>query len=305
MPVNGEPIIIVRIPKKICNPLEPTDKLDLIVMIKSCIYCFSKRSYARETYMKLELWRDLKVQFVFVVGLPTPNETDIYHFEGVNVNLYRDALKLSKIYANSRWLAAKKLENESKVYQDMLIGSFYDTYFNLTLKLMSTYRWAATFCDQKTPLYIFIDDDYVLLPNNTINLVRKLNASFIKSIIGGPVHPSSIVARPSKDYFHLKWAVSEREYPWERYPPYFYGTGYILSSTIVNDASLAMAFTQNIRIDDSYLGIVLSRLNKTLTDMKEFRIDAEEKQIESGAVVIHTDVAEDIIDWGTGQIKKT
>ncbi|CAH8662954.1 unnamed protein product [Heterobilharzia americana] len=188
MPVNGGPIIVIQLPKKTCNPTETTKILDLIVIVKSCIYCFDKRSYARETYMRLNLWKDFKVGFVFVVGLPTPNETDIFHFDGVHVNLHRNAKELSQKYKTSRWIAAKKLENESKVYKDMLIGSFHDTYFNLTLKLILTYRWAVTFCNGQAPLYIFLDDDYAILPNNTISLIRGVNASSITSVVGGPVH---------------------------------------------------------------------------------------------------------------------
>ncbi|KAH8868680.1 Beta-1,3-galactosyltransferase brn [Schistosoma japonicum] len=306
MPINGGPIIVVQLPATTCNPNKPSEKLDLIVIVKSCIYCFDRRSYSRQTYMKSKLWKDFRIRFVFVVGLPTPNETDVYHFVGVDVNLHRNALRNSRVYESSRWIAAKKLYNESQTYNDMLIGSFYDTYFNLTSKMILSYRWAAIFCKGQTPMYLFIDDDYVLLPRNTVNLIKSLNSlSKSTSIVGGPMHPSRLVARPSKRRFNLKWEVSMKEYPWDYYPPYFYGIGYLMSSDVINEASLAMAFTQNIRIDDSYLGIVLSRLNKTLINMKEFRYHVRKKHIRMGAIMVKMNLAMNIIDWRTGDIKRT
>ncbi|CAH8676935.1 unnamed protein product [Schistosoma rodhaini] len=302
MPVNGGSIIVVQLPTSACSPTKPPESLDLIVIVKSCIYCFDKRSYARDTYMKSHLWKDFRIRFVFVVGLPTPNETDVYHFDGVTVNLGRNAFGLSKLYKNSRWIAAKKLYDESRKFNDMLVGSFHDTYFNLTSKMMLSYRWTTTFCKGQTPLYLFVDDDYVLLPGNTIRLVRSLNASVLRSTVGGLVHYTSVVARPSKEKFDLRWAVSVNEYPWDYYPPYFYGIGYLLGSNIVSDASVAIAFTQSLRIDDSFLGIVLSRLNRTLTNMKELSMDASTPKTKSFLVIIDIDTADDIINWKTGDI---
>ncbi|CAI2735640.1 unnamed protein product [Schistosoma spindalis] len=302
MPVNGGPIIVLQLPTSACSPTKPPESLDLIVIVKSCIYCFDKRSYARDTYMKSHLWRDFRIRFVFVVGLPTPNETDMYHFDGVTVNLGRNAFGLSKLYESSRWIAAKKLNDESGKFNDMLVGSFHDTYFNLTSKMILSYRWTATFCKGQTPLYLFVDDDYALLPENMIRLVRRLNASVSRSTVGGLVHFTSVVARPSKEKFDLKWSVSVNEYPWDYYPPYFYGIGYLLGSDIVSNASVAMAFTQSIRIDDSFLGIVLSRLNRTLTNMNEFSLDESIPKNKSCLVIIDIDIADDVINWKTGDI---
>ncbi|CAH8463627.1 unnamed protein product [Schistosoma turkestanicum] len=305
MPINGGPIFVVQLPMNVCNPNKPPENLELIVIVKSCAYCFDNRWYARNTYMKSHLWMNFRIRFVFVVGLPMPNETDIFHFDGFDVDLQRNASELSSLYNSSRWIAAKNLYDESRQFNDMLVGSFYDTYFNLTSKMILSFRWAATFCKKQTPLWLFLDDDFVLLPVKTIHFIRSLNYSGSKSIAIGMVHRTRVVVRPSRGKSHLKWAVSVKEYPWDYYPPYFYGTGYLLSSDVVSDASLAMAFTQNIRIDDSFLGIVLGRLNKTLIDMKEFDIEASDEEMESSVIIIDMDSAEEIVDWVKGEIRNS
>ncbi|CAH8642222.1 unnamed protein product [Heterobilharzia americana] len=116
--------------------------------------------------------------------------------------------------------------------------------------MMLAFRWASVFCKQKTSLLLFIDNDYILHPNNTINLVKSIGQWNMKSFAGGSLHKTSIVVRPSGYEYSSRWAISSEEYPWDYYPPYFFGVGYILSPDLVQDASVVMSFIQNIRFDD-------------------------------------------------------
>ncbi|TNN18354.1 Beta-1,3-galactosyltransferase 5 [Schistosoma japonicum] len=234
----------------------------------------------------MSLWKNFTVRFVFVVGLPTPNETDIYHFDGVNIRLNGRSWAESIKHESSRWSVINQLGNESRIYRDLLIGGFYDNYFNLTTKMMLTFRWACVFCKNETPLFLFIDDDYLLHPNNTIKFVNSIKKSDVKYYAGGSIHSSSIVVRPQNNTYISKWAISTHEYPWDYYPPYFFGIGYVLGADLVCDASVVMSFTQNLRIDDAFLGIVLARLNKKLNNLKQFRVYTDTNFEESGVVVI-------------------
>ncbi|XP_018655156.1 beta-1,3-n-acetylglucosaminyltransferase,putati ve [Schistosoma mansoni] len=286
VPINNEHLFVVETPRSACDPCHEKQKLSLVVLIKSCIYCYEQRSYARKTYMNISLWNNLTVRFVFVVGLPIPNETNIHHFDGVNIQLDGKSWWESRKRELSRWSVIKELRNESKFYGDMLVGGFFDTYFNLTTKMMLSFRWACVFCKNITPLLLFIDDDYVLHPNNTIKLVRSIKVSDMKSYIGGPIHSTSVVSRPQNKTYNSKWDVSPHEYPYSYYPPYFYGIGYIIGADVVCDASVTMSFTQNLRIDDAYLGIVLARLNKKLNQLKGFRVQTDTNFESSGAIII-------------------
>ncbi|CAH8565273.1 unnamed protein product [Schistosoma turkestanicum] len=292
VPVNNGHLIVIETPRTTCDSCHEKEKLGLVVLIKSCIYCYEQRSYARKTYMNKSLWNNLTVRFVFVVGMPVPNETNIYHFDGVNVQLDGRSWWESKKHELSRWSVIKELRNESRFYGDLLIGGFFDTYFNLTTKMMLSFRWACIFCKNMTPLFLFIDDDYVLHPNNTMKLVKSIKNSEIKSYVAGPLHPTSIVMRPENEAYSSKWAVSLHEYPWNYYPPYFYGIGYMIGADVVCDVSVTMSFTQNLRIDDAYLGIVLARLNKKLNHLKGFNVQTDTNFEASGAVIIQKSKAD-------------
>ncbi|VDP32705.1 unnamed protein product, partial [Schistosoma margrebowiei] len=268
IPCNNNDLIVIRLPKRTCDPCSRTKNVDLVVIVKSCVYCFEQR-------------------FVFTVGLPTPNETNTYHFDGFMTTLTIDAMQLSSKY--------DILSNESKIHNDMLIGAFHDTYFNLTSKMMLSLRWATNFCIPQSPLFLFIDDDYLLHPNNTINLIRKFNYSQMKSLAAGSVYFGK-VDRPKNGY------VSYNEYPWDYYPRYFLGIGYFLGADVVHDASIAMPFTKQFRIDDVYLGIILKRLNRTLTHLDNIHIHPGKHHLKSGAFMITRYLAENHVDWTTGLI---
>ncbi|TNN18358.1 Beta-1,3-galactosyltransferase brn [Schistosoma japonicum] len=301
IPINNDALIAMRLPSDTCNPCSRNKKVDLVVIVKSCVYCFEQRAYARTTYMNKDLWKNFSVHFVFTVGLPTPNETSTYYFDGVKTSLTTNSLYLSTKYESSKWSAAKILSNESKVYNDLLIGAFYDNYFNLTTKMIFTLRWITNFCISHSPLFLFIDDDYLLHPNNTINLIRKFNKSQLKSLAAGSVYFGK-VDRPNNGY-GARWAISYNEYPWDYYPRYFLGIGYFLGSDVVHDASIAMAFTKQLRIDDVYLGIILKRLNITLTHLDNIHIHPGKEQLKSGAFMITKYLAENYVNWTTGLIK--
>uniref|UniRef100_A0A5K4F646 Hexosyltransferase n=1 Tax=Schistosoma mansoni TaxID=6183 RepID=A0A5K4F646_SCHMA len=299
IPCNNDDLIAVRLPKRTCNPCSRTKNVNLVVIVKSCVYCFEQRAFARMTYMNKDLWKNFSVQFVFTVGLPTPNETNTYHFDGFMTTLTINSMRLSNKYV-SKWSIAKILSNESKMHNDMLIGAFHDTYFNLTSKMMLSLRWATNFCIPQSPLFLFIDDDYLLHPNNTINLIRKFNYSQLKSLAAGSVYFGS-VDRPRNGYGG-RWAVSYNEYPWDYYPRYFLGIGYFLGADVVHDASFAMPFTKQMRIDDVYLGIILKRLNRTLTHLDNIHINPGKDHLKSGTFLITRYLAENHVNWTTGLI---
>lgn len=70
----------------------------------------------------------------------------------------------------------------------------------------------------------------------------------------------------------------------------------------MHDASFAMPFTKQLRIDDVYLGIILKRLNRTLTHLKNIHINPGKDQLKSGAFMITRYLAENHVDWTTGLI---
>ncbi|KAF0040214.1 hypothetical protein F2P81_008449 [Scophthalmus maximus] len=64
----------------------------------------------------------------------------------------------------------KMVEQESRVFHDIVVGNFIDSYHNLTLKTMMGIRWVATFCPPAQ--YIMKTDSDVIV--NMHNLIYEL-----------------------------------------------------------------------------------------------------------------------------------
>ncbi|VDN49417.1 unnamed protein product, partial [Dibothriocephalus latus] len=55
---------------------------------------------------------------------------------------------------------------------DLIVGDFEDTYFDMTLKMHHSFVWAATFCRGR-PGFLFIDDDFAFSENNLLAAMDK------------------------------------------------------------------------------------------------------------------------------------
>ncbi|CAH8642145.1 unnamed protein product [Heterobilharzia americana] len=304
LPINNPELLVLRLPKNVCNPCQKGITPDLVIIIKSCSYCSRKRSRARETFMQKHLWSGINVQFVFVLGIPYPGESNTVIFDRYRLSHKKVWWRLSKMHDNERWTLIKRLVKEADLHEDLLIGSFHDTYFNLTTKLILTLRWLSVFCEQQVPLFVFIDDDYDLVPVNVIKFYRNHTKNHLRRMTGGCVHGSSVVERPkSIDTISGIWALSFKEFPWKTFPPYFHGASYILGSNIVRHLAIVSAFTQSIHIDDAYLGILMNKLNIPPQHLNIFPLVAGKCDILSGAICVRSDISKRIMNWKTGMLK--
>ncbi|CAH8544625.1 unnamed protein product [Heterobilharzia americana] len=304
IPINNPELFAFRLPKNTCNLCHKGSALDLVVVVKSCSYCTVKRSRARETFMQKHLWIGMNVQFVFVLGISYPGETNTFTFDGYKLHSKNGWWRLSKMNDNEKWTLTKRLVKEADLYEDLLIGSFHDTYFNLTTKLIFTLRWLSAFCQEQAPLFLFVDDDYDLVPMNVIKFYRNHTKDYLRQMTGGHIHGSPVVVRPgSREKLNSIWTLTFEEFPWKNYPPYYHGSIYILGSSIVGHLAVASAFTQSIRIEDAYLGILLNKLNIPPQHLKVTPLMAGESDILSGALCVPHYVSERVMNWKTGRLK--
>ncbi|CAL8083595.1 unnamed protein product [Calicophoron daubneyi] len=261
-PINDPKILVITSPKTVCREKgvrrgELLYPLDLVVFIKSCALCFEDRKRARQTFVRPQMWGGFRVRFTFVVGLPNIHTSSVVTINGVKIE-YRHA----RINDTSELKYAREvLFRESNQHGDLLIGGFLDSYYNLTLKLTLTFRWASVFCLNQTPIFLFMDDDFDIIPVNMVRFVQKLSLDEKLLLIGGLSNIAKGPHRPSDDPRENKWAVSWDDYPWETYPGYLFGGAYMVGSSRVVDAAIAMAFTRPFHIDDTFLGLVWTKLH--------------------------------------------
>nr|XP_040574061.1 beta-1,3-galactosyltransferase 5-like [Lepeophtheirus salmonis] len=75
---------------------------------------------------------------------------------------------------NKDWTNSKELQNEINIHGDILQGSFVDSYYNLTLKTVSAFKFVVETVKwvHRPKIVISIDDDVLV---NVPLLLKKLN----------------------------------------------------------------------------------------------------------------------------------
>jgi beta-1,3-galactosyltransferase 2 len=164
----------------------PTNKSFLfITFVNIAPDYFEKRNLIRSTWANKSISSEFKIIFTFALS---PNKT---------VN--------------------KQIEEENQIHRDILqINNFIDNYYNLTTKIMKTFKWISKYCSNAK--YIMrIDDDVILNTHYFIDHFKRLpykkNQMFGFAFYG---------ARPARNQGH-KFYVSEKDYPKAVYDPYIDG----------------------------------------------------------------------------------
>jgi len=170
--------------RSICHT--PTNKSVLfIAFVNIAPHYFEKRNLIRSTWANKSISSEFKVIFTFALS---SNKT---------VN--------------------KQIEDENKIHRDIVqINNFIDNYFNLTTKIMKTFKWISKYCSNAK--YILrIDDDVILNTHYFIDHFKRLpyqkNQMFGFAFYG---------ATPARNQVH-KFYVSPKDYPQAVYDPYIDG----------------------------------------------------------------------------------
>ncbi|XP_051930006.1 beta-1,3-galactosyltransferase 2 [Hippocampus zosterae] len=164
-------------------------------------------------------------------------------------------LFLLGVGANPDAFLQSAIEEESRVYRDIIQQDYRDTYHNLTIKTLMAMNWVATYCPRAA--YVMKTDSDMFV--NTEYLIQKL----LK-----PELP------PRRRYFtgylmrgyapnrnrDSKWYMPPELYPSERYPTFCSGTGYVFSGDMARLIYQASLGIRRLHLEDVYVGICLAKL---------------------------------------------
>ena len=125
-----------------------------------------------------------------------------------------------------------KIGEEQRQHEDLIIGNFVDTYYNLTLKTLSSISWADKYC-RGVEWFFFTDDDIILNPSalhkkfsetaQDVNSFHCLLHTDNRDVIRDPTGP------------YGKWAIPVEVIPQDKYPPFCSGGAYLLPGKIRSD----------------------------------------------------------------------
>ncbi|VDM26286.1 unnamed protein product, partial [Hydatigera taeniaeformis] len=273
-PIYNPWIQLLQVPSRVCAPLTatqatlgPTDTSSLpnvVIVYKSGVYNFEVRSKLRQLY-RLH-YPDINAYLIFSIGLPRTLPGNVFVRDGFNVTLTNRAG--NKLIEHSRHPSktTKMLAQEMREHDDLLVGDYEDSYYNLTLKLFHTFQWAARLCRPYKPIFVFLDDDYAVNINKLGTFVRGLTPQLQEDLNCGFEVMVNPVFRPNSVF--PQWAFSKREIPWPRHTPQYLGIFSMWSYRNVHDAALAMHFTKPMVIDDTWLGMLQYKLNITFSRLE-------------------------------------
>jgi len=144
-------------------------------------------------------------------------------------------------------------------FNDIVQQYFHDAYFNNTLKLMMGFQWTTEYCENAR-FVAFFDDDYYVNINNVVKMLQAVKPTEFDNLIIGYVWENAMPFR-TKD---SKWYISLEEYPFRFFPTYVTAGSFFMPMMTVDKLYAAMQFTQILRFDDVFLGIVAWKLRTKL-----------------------------------------
>lgn len=155
-----------------------------------------------------------------------------------------------------------RLQKESERFGDMVMGTFNDSYLNMTYKTVMGLHWMNSYC-RKATFVMKSDDDVMINIYKLVYFLQELIKTKSEShnfYFGLAMQPSPFRSNTSK------WYMSYSDYKYSQYPPYCLGSGYVLS----NDVAIKIyGVTKQVPffwIDDVYMGFCAKLLNIELTD---------------------------------------
>ncbi|KAM3172791.1 hypothetical protein ACTXT7_013823 [Hymenolepis weldensis] len=269
-PINNPRIRYLHVPSKVCPPIdkEYTEKTTtnppsngVVIIYKSGVYNFESRNQLRKFY-HLDRY-DMKIDLVFSIGMPTTMQDNIFRRDGFNVTLRGRAGRKLLEHIQSPQKTFETLRKEMKEHDDLIVGDFEDTYYNLTLKLFHSYQWAARFCRPYNPTFVFIDDDHAVHLKELVTFLKSRTPEELDQLNYGFHRKKNVVFRPLNP-FYPQWALSKREIPWPMHVPEYLGIYTLFGYSVVQNIAIGMYFTKPIVIDDTYVAIIMNKLDLPL-----------------------------------------
>ncbi|XP_049730849.1 beta-1,3-galactosyltransferase 5-like [Elephas maximus indicus] len=149
---------------------------------------------------------------------------------------------------------------EGQQYRDIIQKDFVDVYFNLTLKTMMGIEWVHHYCPEaafvmKTDCDMFVNVYYLTELLLKKNRTTRFFTGFLK-MNEFPIRDNS-----------SKWFVSKLEYPWDKYPPFCSGTGYVFSGDVASQVYYVSESVPFIKLEDVFVGLCLEKLNIKLEEL--------------------------------------
>lgn len=198
---------------------------------------FEKRAQIRDTWANYEIHKNFKVVFSLA---KSSNET---------VN--------------------KLVKEEYEKYKDIILGDYVDNYYNLTTKIVMSFKWISKNCN-KVPFVLRINDDVVVNTPFMLKYLQNLYSAD-KNIKNTMMGHHTQIDGPHRDK-NDKYYVSYEEFKPHLYDQFVFGNAYLITTDLAKMFYL-LSERRNCPpfstwIEDVYLGILAKNLGTKFIDLK-------------------------------------
>ena len=172
----------------------------------------------------------------------------------------------------------EKIEAESNQFNDIVQGMFIDSYYNLTLKTLTGFRWASIYCSNSI-FTLKVDDDVLVNSNKLISYLeafynnngsKKSSNTIFGRLVAG--------ASPNRNN-NSKFYLSKLEYSEDSFKNYLAGPAYMFTSDFNGRLYETSLHVKKLKFEDVYVGMLLSYLSHNLKinliDIKKFCFEHE------------------------------
>lgn len=196
----------------------------LVAVLLSVTDESDQRDSIRATWgsvMKTHVWPSASLnadmQIVFVLG----HQTELSHINRVTRQTPSKYMDKETYPTLRQW---NRIKSEAERHGDILYLNMQDSYYNLTLKLLSSFKWVNDHCS-RTKFFLKVDTDTFVSVPLLLDLLIFNEERLEYSVLGKMFTNERIVRRASK------WAVDPQVYP----PPLFpvYAAGKMIEQMIV------------------------------------------------------------------------
>lgn len=170
-----------------------------------------------------------------------------------------------------------RLKKESETYHDIVIGDFYETFYNCSYKFEIMLEWPYKYC--KFDYLLKTDDDVFINISNLFKLLKKYGVGR-KGIYTGRAQYSANVLRQGK------YAVSYEEYSEAKYPPFIAGGAVIFSHDVVR-AVIPYFFKTPFKLEDVYVSFLVANANVAPTHQPTVRLIERFCYYDDAAIALH------------------
>lgn len=159
---------------------------------------------------------------------------------------------------------AEEIEMEQRIFGDLILGKFLDTYDNLTLKTISMLEWTSNYCPNAA-FILKTDDDMFINVGRLIDLIETLQPEQ-KAIYGRLARKWKPIRNKQSKYY-----VSPKNYKPAVYPDFTTGPAYLFPVHLVRELYLAALNQTYMKLEDVFLtGNVAENLGIERINIPEF-----------------------------------